>query len=485
MAASSSVLLIEPTGDHYWQRAGKAWHALPEGEAPPAGALRIVTNLPDENIVDIEVPRLFGNDRKAFIARQLATRFPDTIYRGSQPVAGSGWQERFAPGHEVLYGIAPQRIEAALQTHPRPLAGIWPASLLLARIGGQRSLPAILFVILPGPEHLRIVFLKQHRPLLTRLAPVPADPALQAEEIVRTRRYLENTHHLERGEIVYPVLFLGPTEALAAPLAAARLALVPPPGGNAGDGRLQLLDLALRNPPGQVAPVAQRAEWLAGRLRTAATATGILAVGGAALATHGAVTSLFEARAQRDAARLASAETQGRIDAVAARIAEYRVDPALVRRAVALDDAEIERAPALDTTLAPLAAAVAALPGARIRQLEWRLADTPGTSCTLDPTSAATPTVPADPGAAPAGPVLNIGFELSLPESLQPGARARALAELSRRLAAIPGARLTADPARSLGQTALTGGAAAPAERQLIWCVTLPVASGPNPEPAA
>lgn len=279
-----TLLHLSPAGRQYWRRTRQGWQPL-TGDPDTRDPLWVVTDLAEESFAEIETPRLYGRDRNDLLDRQLATRFPDTPYRSRLKVDHGGKLiERLVPTRFTLFGItAADKLNAEFDARNISIAALCPTSLLLTRMARHKQLPPDLFVVLPSTAGLRIVFVKNRIPILTRLAPIPDQVAAQAEEIIRTHRYLENVRTLQRGSQPPPVMILGNAAAFAAPLGAARLELVapPPPWNNAAynDWRLPLFDLALREQPfGQLAPVARRTVYLARRLRQGALAAAAAAV---------------------------------------------------------------------------------------------------------------------------------------------------------------------------------------------------------------
>ncbi len=173
---------------------------------------------------------------------------------------------------------------------PAAVTGVWPISMLLAQLGQDQELPDSLFIVLPGPGTLRIVYLENRTPLLTRLILTPNEIGAQIDEITRTLRHLENTKMVPRDRQVHSVLLLGDSSGFEAPMAAANLKLVGLRRWEKKapeDWRFPLFDLSLKSPPGQVAPLIRRAEFLSARLSRLALglATAMLVAGSPPQAT--------------------------------------------------------------------------------------------------------------------------------------------------------------------------------------------------------
>lgn len=473
-----TVLYLGPTEHQWWGRDRHGWHRLAGETDHPVW---VVTDLAEESFAELEMPRLFGRDRTAFVARQLATRFPDTPYRTALPARSGTFMERLAPKRQTLLGIAgAERLNAELGAIDAPIAGVWPLSLLLADFCRSRHLPAELLAALPEPDALRIVFVRHRTPLLTRLAPTPDEGPAQLEEIARTQRYLENTRMLQRGEHACPVLLLGNAERFAG-LPGSALHLVAPPSPwdvkPPADWRFPLFDLALRSPPGQVAPLVRRAAFVANHVRRAALAASaiglVAAIGGAASNLRDIVDTTHKRERlavgeQTLAARLAEAEK---------RLAGIDVAPEFLRRAIALDAEEIASAPALDQQLRTIAAALGKAPELRLKQLEWRLLAAGETPCTKSTAAAESEPAAERSAAAPSTRSVELGMEVHLPETYGPRDRAVALRNLSADLVRAGNIRVVKDPAQELAQGALLGGSAREAVHDPVWCLALPGAA--------
>jgi hypothetical protein len=192
-----TILHINASGLSWWKKTGATWVATPE---PTQGYVGVVTDVAEESFVEINVPRVFGADRKNYVQRQLAIRFADSLFRiALPPLHQGGLMARLAPPQQTLAAVDPgERIQSALQDLQVSIAGVWSASLLLAQLGKKSTVPANLFIVLCQPSGMRILYLKQRSPVLTRLITATQSTPEQAAEIVRTLRHLENTRVIER-----------------------------------------------------------------------------------------------------------------------------------------------------------------------------------------------------------------------------------------------------------------------------------------------
>lgn len=482
----SAVLYLGPERAQYWARDGKRWLAS-DGDPAPDAALTVVCDLPEESIADVDMPPLRGRDRADYLARQQLTRFPDTRYRAIVPLRAS---KRLARGKLLLLGVAAQgRLDGALTPlveAGKKITGVWPVSGLLTALAQSPRLPETLFVVFPSPAGLRIVFLKNRVPLLSRLASAADTPEAQIEELSRTRRYLENSRAIERGDVRYPLLHLGSGEALREPLARLRLdplalpaALATGATSGAPDSSLPLLfELATKAPPGQTAPLPVRRHFLADRIRKSALAgaAGILALSLWAASDNLSAIAGTLARAER-AQRLmgdVAAENTRLEEAIAA----HGVSPDTVRQAVDLEKRELTAIPDLRSRLAALSRVIGESEGTRLTRLSWAL-KSEDKACAGETGGIAGGVADVPAGT---GQVVEIDFAARLPEGLGPRAQAQVRQRLSDRLQGMPDASLKRDPSRALKEGALSGGTerSGTATDGLRWCLTLRIAQTPG-----
>lgn len=483
-----NVLHLTSSGSQLWRKSRDGWQT---SDGPPVGSVWVVTDLAEESFAEIQIPRIFGRDRQGFIARQLASRFPDTPYRTTlSPRPTGGLMDRLAPPRQTLVGLdAAQRVNSALDTLTAPVAGVWAMSMLLAQIGCKKTLPPELFVVLPAPDALRIVFIKNRIPVLSRLIPGVIEARDQAAEITRTLRHLENIRVLDRAERRHGVLLLSDAQDMASLLAPDRLDLLPAPPpwttSSPSDWRFALFDLALTSPPGQLAPLARRTKYVATRLRPPAYAAAALSL---ILALWASVGNLRDISAYN----AGSNQTQGNIQSLATRLSDvelkmagFGVPAELVRRAVTLEREEITLAPSLATHMQQLGQIVAQDDAARLTQLEWRIVPTGQTVCALGaPRVAGNSEPPAVADTAEPKRVVEISFNVALAQEQPSRARAQSVAGLSAKLRELKGVTLVQDPGKGLELVTLSGGGTSPTpDKPLSWCLTLadqPIGNAPT-----
>ena len=475
----ASVLYISAAGPSWWNNSSGTWTAV---SGPSSQATHVVADLTEETFVEIAVPRVFGNDRKRFVQRQLANRFPETQFRADlvTPQRG-GLMDRLAPPKQILTAIEPSdRLQSALQGVSAPLVGVWGVSVILAQLGQSKSLPATLLIVLSQATSTRIVFLKDRSPVLTRLVAASGTASEQAVEILRTVRHLENTKVLERGTQRLPALLLGTAQGLAAVLSGDRIDAVPVPGKQWAEGdsgwRAGLFDLACKGASGQLAPVALRASYLTLQLEKAARIAMVVCLVGAVVAASGSALSVVGDTSARTGLNANAGQLAGQIGEAEAAIESFGVSPELLRKVLALDSDEIGSAPDLQSQLALVSQVVGGVPGARVSALQWQFLAATEAACPAE-LGAAPAVPPPDPAAEPSRKV-EVKLSIALADDVGPRLKLQQASQITTRLGLIPGAVVVLDPARALrdGDIGSVAAGQADAQRSLHWCVALPSA---------
>jgi outer membrane murein-binding lipoprotein Lpp len=470
-----TLLYLNSLDRQLWTKSARNWENIAEKSS---GTVWVVTDLAEESFSEIKTPRLFGRDRETFIARQLAGRYPDTPFRGSMTLTQEeGLLAKIIPTQHILFGVdGAQRLNAELDATTNPIAGLWPISVLMAQLGRDSALPADLFVVLPGPGSLRIVFLKNRTPVLTRLTSTANEVNAQVEEVVRTLRHLENTQVVPRGRQEHPVLLLAKTEEYKELLAAARFQLVglsrldknPPE-----DWRFPLFDLALKSPPGQVAPLERRVEYLSGRLsKVAFVLSVVIGIVGVAAASSNLL-SIFVTIKESSRISGAVEELNRQVADLEQKISALGAEPATVRRAIALRDKEIANAPSMATHFKIIGEVLARDSGLRLRELKWNL-HVPGSQ----PCLRVGESVPTPTSAEPTAPEnvdqkVEVRFELAVPSTYGPRDRALALRAISGGLTSVQAITLLQDANKDLASASLRGGSGLGNEKKPVWCMTI------------
>lgn len=475
------VLHISATGSQWWGKRATEWVALPE---PDKGPVWVLTDLAEESFVEITVPRLFGNDRRNFVQRQLVNRFPDTRFRVSMAAQrGGGLMDRLAPPAEILAAIEPaDRVNDALKGVSAPLVGVWGTSMLLAHAGCQKSMPPSLLIVLCQPSGMRILFIKDRTPVLTRMVAVVEGATDQSMEILRTMRHLENTRVIERGRQRFPVMLLGAADGLASilerdrldPLDAAALRKT-----KLGDSWQQaLLDMVCKTPVGQLAPMALRESFLAMRLGSVARILAALCVVAAIVVAAGNVRVIARDNTERNQLEATIGQLDNTLAQVDADIEGFGVAPDLLRRALAVDSEEITSAPDMPTDLVDLSRTISPIPGARAKSVQWRVLDSGESPCPLAVSGpgAVVPAVPegGEPSASPRW-MVELKLEVTLAPDIGPLKRQQQASAISQQLTKVPGSQLYQDPARALRDGDLSASTSqSDVARELVWCASLP-----------
>jgi hypothetical protein len=368
---------------------------------------------------------------------------------------------------------AAQRIQAALDTSAAPLAGLWSSAMLLSQLGRHPSLPQDLFIVLPDNGHLRIVFLKDRQPLLFRLAPAGDQPAAQVSEIVRTLRHLESTRAVDGGQR-HAVWLLGRAEGMGPALQAQGLDLLPVASWikAPADWRTLLFDLALTSPPGQLAPPGLRAEFLARRLRRTAYALSAATVVLALWLVNAPLRDGLQAQRQQAQALTELAQGAKAQAAIEQDMHRFGVAPALLRRAIRLDEDEVNSVPQLPEAMARVSAVLGHGGPYHVSRLEWRLLPVREPAC-VKAAQAAGVALPAK-DAAPAASGHRAELEVTLQAEPEGSGLSESgkLRDVSAALTQWPGATLWLDPTRQVASAALSS-AAPLGSTARTWCLSL------------
>lgn len=476
----NTVLYLSYASAQFWRKERQGWQACAD---PGTGPVWVLTDWADEHLAELEVPRLFGADRRAFLARQLVNRFPDTVFRLVLPApAQGGLMQRLAPPHQVLLGVqAAPRLDEALDALSAPLAGVWTTSLLLAQMGSHASLPAELLVVWPSASALRIVFMKNRTPVLTRLIAGIKSSDEQAEEIVRTLRYLENTRALPRGLQRCGVLLLGPVDAQVQTLLANQaLDIVPLPAPwlntQPDEWLFALFDKLLTSPAGQLAPLSRRYSFVAARVRPLAYGAAALCLGVALWA--GAVnwnTSTTQ-RAQMAQTQHSTQALQRQQSQLEQRVAAFGAPAPLVRQAVALEQQQLRSAPSLEAHIRQMADLMAHHEAARLSQFKWHVLPPGQAGCVQSAAAAPAQLAPAQPNTATLAPLrAEISLTLLLPNDLPEKDRVELLSRVSTQLKQLKGSAVFDSPNAKQAQAVLSNQHDNPDLKNsaAAWCLTL------------
>jgi hypothetical protein len=483
----ATVLFLNAEGPTWWEKQGGEWQPF-TGE--PVGPVWVVTDLTEETVAEIAVPRIFGNDRKRFVERQLANRFPESPFRTTLDGLPSGsLMSRLAPPKQILMAIEPaERLQAVLATVKAPLAGVWSGSVLLAQMGQDKSLPGNLMIVFGQAASTRIVFLKDHAPVLTRLVPGASTAAEQAVEVVRTLRHLENTHIVQRGVGRLSALLLDTQEGLAAVLSRDRIDAVAHPAPHRidaeGGWRNALFDQACKSPPGQLAPLPLRAAYLTQLVHRGARYAMVACLVAAVVIASGSVVSNVGDRGLQAGLKSTAGQLAEQTAQLEASIASFGVSPELLRKVLTLDAEEIVNAPDMQQQLVAVSRAVSSVPGARVVSLQWQVLGAQAPSCTQE-SAAATPEAAASDPAPQSTHKVELKMAFALADGAGPRLQFQQVTQMTSQLKSIAGITVAQDPARSLSEGDLASASAGQgeAQRAFTWCLVLPGTSAPGANP--
>lgn len=472
-----TLLHLSTAGVAYWHRSKGAWC---EGPDAATESVWVVTDMAEETFAEITVPRIYGGDRQRFVRRQLRNRFPDNPYCKALPMpAKGGLLDRLAPPLQTLVAIdPPERLHDTLAQVQSPIAGVWSTSLLMAALARRVRLRGDVFMVLCTPAGMRIMFLRAQVPALTRLLPEALTAEQQSVEIVRTLRHLENTHAIDRDGSRLGVLLLGAASGVADALAGDRLDVLPVPSAwqqqAAGNWQQFVFDMARKSPAPQLAPLHQRAQHVARRLRAQLMAcTAVLCM--AALAyTAWQVDALRQDR-QAHVAQDSAAQAQA-LTEVDAQLQRQGVSVQAVRAALALHTEQITQAPDFRADMLHVSQGVSAA-AVPLKSVQWRILPSTERACgAAQDTSAGTSST--TPEGAPSLRV-ELVLEADVPEALTPAQRSQRVQALSQQLTQLKNTTLITDPRKVLQQGELRSSSSN--STGLAWCLELrSAAAQPN-----
>ncbi len=456
----NDVTYIHSGGQQTWHWADGR---LQPGAAGTGAPVVAVIDVAEDMLTRQSVPRLRGRDRLAMRERRLQNEFPDTAWRTALSLgSASGAQSE----ELVLAGVQPAGAAAttlASLAEAGLLRGLYTPAMLVANWIVRARLPRRpVLVALATPAGLRLMFIDHGRPLLSRLAPWPADAAdsgrvaqLCSEELARTVSYLQNVRWIERGKPtelwLWDPALTGLQDELLLP---ADLRLSPTPVVSrlpdpARGGLAALLAMAAARPPSaQLAPAAARMTWMATSARSALLAlAGVIALG---ISVAAGVVALQSGDVAREAAVLNA--DAGSLETSSAELEQALVaagiPPQRLAVALAVDDMLREAPVTLRDTFDLVGQALPTSGVLALEQLQLRRID-PGTTASLSPvgcTAAATDDVTA---AAPR--VAELGLEVRARPDAALTTRLTSLRDFDRGLGGAAGWR----PINGLAQEAL------------------------------
>lgn len=171
---------------------------LVAGVARDGATLVAVVDSGDETYVTASVPRIRGGYAARLRQRRLEREFPEASLRAAMTLRQ---RRRDGLTDIVLVAVAADAAidanVADLGAHCKLCAVTTPSLLVAAWLRRARLKPRRLLVMLPTPAGLRLVFIEDGQPSLTRLMPAVDATGGTAAEISRTIQYLQNTQRIE------------------------------------------------------------------------------------------------------------------------------------------------------------------------------------------------------------------------------------------------------------------------------------------------
>ena len=403
-----------------WQRG--RWESA---EVPDSAPRAVVSNLIDESFLPIEVPALRRADRASFIEVQLQGRFSQSPLRGALP-----YKSRAHPRRLVATGLSNAALDQTLQellAREVPVTGVWSLSTLLMHRVAQagRKLPASILVSLATPQGLRLLFVHDGQPLLSRLLPPQQDGDQLSRQLIATRRYLEDNRLAERQAPI-PLLALDAPPGWAEPLVELGFHPLPSPWPLADppDGLNRVLDLAHRRPAGQLAPGFVREFHQVRQIKRGLSGVTALGLAAAVIAAGHLATQLQGKRltAQHHATTMSALQAQLRRTQADMATATLDVDLLLAAQRLQADELSLQL-PLRDQlyTLAGVLQDTPELSDLRLQALGW--SRVPALSACKAGSDAA--------GEDAAAPSAAMGAALGLPAGSGPPAEAGALPGLT------------------------------------------------------
>jgi hypothetical protein len=487
----STVVYVTNAGAVWWEKNQQGWITVEAANHDVTQPVWVVTDLGEETFSELAVPRIFGSDRTGFVNRQLSNRFPDSLFRIALPPAQvGGLMDRLAPPSQTLTAIEPSdRVELAIAKIKAPVAGVWSASMLMARIGQRAGMPLNMFVVLSQPTGMRILFLKNKVPVLTRLITSAETPQDQATEVIRTLRHLENTHVVERVKDRFALLLLGGSQELSAKLGEDRLKLLELPKKWAVYQQSSwihlLFDKALKKPPGQLAPLKYRVSYLAKEMsKSARIGVGVSLVAVTTLAGMSVKAALeFQTQQQQLQQQLGTITSE--ISNTEQEIAKFGVAPETVRKAVALDMDEIENIPSMEEHMVQVGQSLNLFPMLRLKSWRWRMLEVSEPVCIADTVPTATQLEVQTPESELEQQLrkVEIQWVIEFPSAMGPYQIEQQTIEISKKLKTWNDARLILDPVTTMKNTNITVATEnqGQASRGMTWCMSVPIKTKVQP----
>jgi hypothetical protein len=414
-------------------RQGDGWS---EGVAAEGARWYVVTNLIDERFVRLDLPALSGSDRRDFLSAQLSSLFSESHYRAVLP-----YQAGVAKKKLVFTGIGGPYVEGAIHSLSKTganIVGVWtlPTLLMNALIHRRRTFPPTLLAMLPTTEGMRMLFINEWQPVLTRLLPLGLNTDRLIDEILRTRRYLVDGNNIPNDELL-PLLVIDDDHAWAEQLESQNFRIYSPWKSKSGPQPLDnLFNGVISEPHGQLAPLELRQAHVASKLRRAMVGGTVgLTMLSLSLAGHLAYASFERAgsieRVRRDAEVLRTQTAQHTLG-----MEQMKSQEGALEAVSRLFQGELSVKDSAPEFLNGMSAALGKQPTVRVSRIEWSYLEK-GVPCADDAKNAGAASLgsmapaglppgsmggPKPPGAAASGPAfpLEIVVGLKVPPPASP-----------------------------------------------------------------
>lgn len=370
MRTAKIVCSIGARGSTMLARGPQGWRS--SSDTPQRYRCAVVTDLIDESYLSLDVPKLGASDRHGFIEMQLQNRFPDTALRASLP-----YRSKQHPGRVMLTGVGNAQAEqtiTALAESPAELLGVWSLpTLLMGSLSKHiRKLPMAFIAMLPTPDGLRVLVVLDGVPVLTRLLPL-SNTGRQNQDVVATRRYLEDGRLIERGAPLALLALDCPADQVNA-LAESGFKPIsapwrPPRQGTEYD---RLLDLAFDSLPGQLAPNRLRERFrlrMVHKVLVASTAAGVSVAAFAALQNG---QKALDTWSQISSVKAEADKHKAEAERANLELKQLGVDAELLLAARKVQAEALGPAPDPFPALQQVSRLAASLPEWRLTRLEWQ-----------------------------------------------------------------------------------------------------------------
>jgi hypothetical protein len=477
-SSSSSLVLVNPLQAQWFSDRGEA---MPPSQSH-LSSVRVIADLVEENHVAIKVPGIVGRDRHSFIEGQYQALLPDVALRGAwEPASKHPLLPRPFALHAV--GVSSPTLTAkldALSKAGHPIEGVWTLSYLMAHWAARQVALASqswLLLCLGLPYGMRMVLLHHGAPVFSRLL-LADDPAMQAQEVGQTLKYLTDNRIIER-DVRPAVLPLDLAPVALESLQVQGLNMLTPAVPRLGGGMLaDVLALAGSRAPGNLASLALRRDHLAQRTRQALRLlTGVVLLAGVAgllLQAKSLLDDVAQSRVQQQQVTQVTAEAQ----AIRDDLAQRNINVPLLRLAMEVQQQELQSGVDPVEQLWQLGQLLKDHPHAQLIRTEQALREQ---ACpNLQVQDGGDPTAEA-----PETSTLQTEWQFDVRPSadLLPRQRQALLESLAKTVASWPQWQVKTNPEQQESASALTGGLGSAIDRAAAdwrWCLVSRTADASN-----